>query len=207
MKTNYLAVFLLLLGHSMSNAAEQHSLFDGKSFQGWEGDTNKSFRIEAGAIVGGSLSNAVPRNEFLATKRAYTNFVLELDWKVLGKGVNGGVQIRSARIPNHHEVSGYQADLGDPSWWGCLYDESRRNKVLAQAPAEIAEKTIKREAWNHYTIRCEGKRIQLSINGHATVDYTETESGIADGGIIALQIHGGGPSEAWYKNIVVSELP
>ena len=207
MKTTYLAAFLLLIGQAVSNAGEQNSLFDGRSFKGWEGDTNHSFRIEAGAIVGGNLTRPVPRNEFLATTRIYTNFVLELDWKVLGKGVNGGIQIRSARIPNHHEVSGYQADLGDPGWWGCLYDESRRNRVLAQAPAQIAEKIVKHEDWNHYSIRCEGKRIQLSINGHPTVDYTETEAGIQESGIIALQIHGGGPSEAWYKNIVVKELP
>lgn len=207
MKITYLAMFLLLIGRPTSHGAEKLILFDGNSFAGWEGDTNKSFRIESGAIVGGSMERPVPRNEFLATKRSYTNFVLELDWKVVGKGVNGGVQIRSARIPDHHEVSGYQADLGDPGWWGCLYDESRRNKVLAQAPAEIAEKTVKRDDWNHYTIRCEGKTIQLSINGRQTVNYTESEPGIAQSGIIALQIHGGGPSEAWYRNIMITELP
>jgi hypothetical protein len=43
--------------------------------------------------------------------------------------VNGGVQFRSQRVPNHFEVSGYQADLGE-GYWGALYDESRRNKVL-----------------------------------------------------------------------------
>ena len=31
------------------------SLFDGRTFQGWEGDTKNYFRIEEGAIVGGSL--------------------------------------------------------------------------------------------------------------------------------------------------------
>ncbi|MEJ7708941.1 MAG: hypothetical protein WKF84_03590 [Pyrinomonadaceae bacterium] len=38
------------------------------------------------------------------------------------------MQFRSQRIPNNHEVIGYQADLGD-GWWGSLYDESRRNKT------------------------------------------------------------------------------
>src|ERR1043165_6838036 len=108
-------------------------LFDGKTFGAWECDTNKTFRIEDGAIVGGSMKSAVPRNEFLCTTRQYTNFVLKLKFKLIGNPGNAGVQIRTRKIPNNHEVSGYQADMGDPSWRGCLYDESRRNKVLAQS--------------------------------------------------------------------------
>jgi hypothetical protein len=182
-------------------------LFDGKTFVGWEGDTNKSFRIENGAIVGGSLKEKVPRNEFLCTTRSYTNFVLRVKFKLLGRGVNAGVQIRSARIPNHHEVSGYQADMADPSWWGCLYDESRRKKMLAKSDMEELNKVLKRDDWNQYVIRCEGKRIRLSINGLQTVDYTEPEDAIPQHGIIGLQIHGGPPSEAWYKDITIEELP
>ena len=36
------------------------ALFDGKSFEGWEGNPG-AFRIEDGAVVGGSLKNRVPR--------------------------------------------------------------------------------------------------------------------------------------------------
>ena len=36
------------------------------------------------------------------------------------------------------EMSGYQADIGE-GYWGCLYDESRRNKVLVPASAERLE--------------------------------------------------------------------
>jgi hypothetical protein len=182
-------------------------IFDGKTFAGWEGDTNKTFRIEDGAIVGGSLQAVIPRNEFLCTTRPYTNFVLKLKFKLVGQGANAGVQIRTKRIPNHHEVSGYQADMGDPTWWGCLYDESRRNKVLAPSDMDQVNKVLKREDWNDYTIRCEGKRIVLAINGVQTVDYTEKDEKIEESGIIAVQIHGGPPSEAWYKDISVEELP
>jgi hypothetical protein len=38
------------------------------------------------------------------------------------------------------------------------------------------------------------------------VDYTETDDKIDRGGIIGLQIHGGRPSEAWYKDITITEL-
>ena len=183
------------------------ALFDGKTFRGWEGDTNKSFRIQDAAIVGGNLNAKIPRNEFLCTTRNYTNFILRLKFKLVGKGANAGVQFRTKRIPNHHEVSGYQADMGDPSWWGCLYDESRRNKILAQAKADEVNKVLKREDWNDYEIRAEGKRIVLAINGLQTIDYTEADPKIEDYGVIAVQIHSGPPSEAWYKDITIVELP
>src|SRR5436190_18130992 len=184
------------------------SLFDGKTFKGWVGDTNKSFHIQDGAIVGGTMKAKIPRNEFLCTTRQFTNFVLRLKFKLLGgPSANGGVQFRTKRIPNNNEVSGYQADMGDPAWWGCIYDESRRNKVLAQSKIEEVNKVLKRDDWNEYMIRCQGKHIVLAINGVQTDDYTEPDPTAEDYGVIAVQIHAGPPSEAWYKDITIQELP
>jgi hypothetical protein len=191
-----------------SIGAEPVSLFDGKSFAGWEGNL-KMFRIEDGAIVGGTLKERIPHNEFLCTTKEYGDFELRLKFKVLGEGVNAGVQFRTKRIPNHHEVSGYQADIGgskEKNYWGSLYDESRRRKILAQADLETVNKIIRPNDWNDYVIRAEGPRIQLTLNGVRTVDYTETQEGIDRTGIIAVQIHGGPPSEAWYKDITIVEL-
>lgn len=186
-------------------ATHEKQLFDGKTFTGWEGDTTKTFRIEHGAIVGGSLQEKVPRNEFLCTTREYGDFELRLKFKVLGEGANAGVQIRSRRVPNHHEMVGYQADLGQ-GWYGSLYDESRRQTMLAQADPKIVAEAVKLRDWNDYKIRCQGKRIQLWINGRQTIDYTEPNDKIEQRGLIGLQIHGGSPSEAWYKDIWIEEL-
>lgn len=192
---------------SLAAADGPQKLFDGQSFSGWEGDTSKTFRIDQGAIVAGSLDAKIPRNEFLCTVKEYGDFELRLKFKLTGKGANAGVQIRSRRIPNHHEVKGYQADLGD-GWWGCLYDESRRNRVLARPVDQAAlDRALKRDDWNDYRIRCQGRRIQLWINGVATVDYTEPDETIEQRGMIAVQIHGGPPSEARYKDIEIEELP
>jgi hypothetical protein len=180
-------------------------LFDGKTFDGWEGNL-EMFRIEDGAIVGGRLNDRVPHNEFLCTKRRFEDFELRLKFKLKGpKGVNAGIQIRSERIPDHHEMIGYQADLGN-GWWGCIYDESRRRRVLAGPPKEQRGKNIRPNDWNDYVIRCEGKRIRLWINGEQTADYTETDESIAQDGLIGLQIHGGPPSEAWYKDLRIKQL-
>jgi hypothetical protein len=181
-------------------------LFDGKTFKGWSGDTTKSFRIEDGAIVGGSLTAKVPRNEFLTFAKSYKNFVLRLKVKLLGKGANAGIQVRSQRIPDHHEMIGYQADMGQ-QYWGCLYDESRRRKVIAQADSKVIPKVVKQSEWNIYEIRCEGPRVRLKINGVQTIDYTEMDKSLEQDGLIGLQIHSGPPSEAWYKDITIEELP
>jgi hypothetical protein len=177
-------------------------LFDGKTLSGWEGDL-KMFRIEDGAIVAGTLADKIARNEFLCTTRTYGDFELRLKVKLLGGDqANAGVQFRTSRIPNHHEVSGYQADMGT-GWWGALYDESRRNKVL-QGPDRAKMKTVvKVDDWNDYVIRAEGKQVQLSLNGVQTVDYTEADPSIATSGVICVQIHSGPPSEAWYKDITL----
>ena len=184
-------------------------LFDGKTLAGWQGETAKTWRVQDGCIVGGSLKEKVPRNEFLATAKSYGNFDLTLKFKLTGTEgmVNSGVQFRSVRIEKPaNEMSGYQADLGDPSWWGCLYDESRRNKVIAKSDMKAVDAVLKRQEWNDYRVRCEGARIQIWLNGVQTVDYTEAEAGIAQDGLIALQIHGGGPAEAWFKDIKILEL-
>jgi hypothetical protein len=200
-----LLVIVLLLG-AVFAAAKPSRLFDGKSFKGWNGN-QQIFRIENGAIVGGSLKDKIARNEFLCTDKEYSDFVLRAKFKLLGdpKSANAGIQFRTKRIPNDHEVIGYQADMGQ-NYWGALYDESRRKKVLAQPNLDELKKVLKLNDWNDYEIRAEGKRIRLRINGLQTVDYTEADDSIAQTGCICVQIHSGPPSEAWYKDITIETL-
>ena len=181
-------------------------IFDGKSFAGWEGN-RMIFRIQDGAIVGGSVNTGLSRNEFLCTEKEYSNFVLRLKVKLSGNEMqaNAGVQIRSRRISGSTEMIGYQADMGQ-HYWGSLYDESRRNQVIARADMSELVKVIKPGEWNNYEIRCEGKRIRLFINGYQTIDYIETDEAIEQKGVIGLQIHAGPASEAWYKEITIREL-
>ncbi len=180
------------------------SLFDGKSFTGWHGN-EKIFRIQNGEIVAGSLEKMVERNEFLRSNKEYDDFELKLEFKLLGEKTNAGVQIRTAEIPDHHEVIGYQADLGH-GYWGCLYDESRRKKILAGPPKDQRDIPVRMNDWNSYRIRCAGPRIQIWINGVQTVDFTEEDPQIPLKGIIALQIHGNLINQAHYRNVRLREL-
>jgi hypothetical protein len=107
-------------------------------------------------------------------------------------------------VPNSHEVSGYQADIGE-KYWGCLYDESRRNRVLAQAPPEALAK-VRPDGWNDYVITARGNHITLDFNGVRTVDYRETEPGIDRSGFIALQVHSGPPLKIEFRSLEIQDL-
>lgn len=186
------------------------ALFNGHNLDGWQGDA-AVFRVQDGAIVAGSMDHPIAQNEFLCTTKEYENFELRLKFKLLGgQKSNGGVQFRSQRMAKDsdkpNEMIGYQADIAE-GYWGCLYDESRRKRILA-GPSEAERKAmVKPDEWNDYRIVCEGRRIRLWLNGRQTVDYTEKDASIPQKGLIAVQIHGGPPAEAWYKDIEIRVLP
>ena len=186
-------------------------IFDGKTFDGWEFRNNEEwFRIEDGAIVAGTLERHIPHNEFLVSKKEYGDFTLRIECKVIGNGANGGVQFRSFRHPAEgtipNEMIGYQADMTDTTqYWGAIYDESRRNRFIAEPSKELIERIFRPNDWNEYEIVCTGNNIKLYLNGSLTVDYTETDANIPARGFFGLQIHSGPPSECSYRNIRIEE--
>jgi len=186
-------------------------LFDGKSLKGWEvlEGERRLWRVEDGAITAGSLTEKVPHNSFLASEQSFHNFELRLKIRITGTEgfVNSGIQIRSMRIPGNHEMIGYQADAGR-GWWGKLYDESRRRKVIGELiDAEAVRRAVKPDDWNDYRIRAEGKRIRSWINGVAALDYTEAEADIPQDGRIGLQVHGNGKTVVQFKDVTIQTLP
>nr|WP_236696033.1 DUF1080 domain-containing protein [Rhodopirellula islandica] len=208
------------------------SLFDGQILAGFEGDASW-FRIEDEAIVAGRLDQPIAKNQFLATTEKFDNFEFRAEIRMRGAGRNAGIQFRSRRpkksdqVPPH-EMIGYQADAGysaERSIWGALYDESRRRRMLQlpEPPFEVEWKRTGNQPdsldqqdsqsaapeqtdWIEMRIVCRGPRIQISLNGTPTVDYIETEDGIPQVGVIALQIHAGKPAEAWYRNLRILGL-
>lgn len=192
------------------NAVEENftSLFDGQTWEGWEGDKD-FFRIEDQAIVAGSLERAIPKNQFLCTEESYGDFELRMKVKFTSTENNAGIQFRTQRIPNDHEVIGYQADIGflnDRPLWGSLYDESRRNMFLLQADPDQVRSVLKVDDWNDYRIRCEGKEVTFWLNDTLVLEYEEFEEDIDAEGVICVQIHSGIPAEAWYKDIEIRTL-
>lgn len=203
-------LFLAFLSSAVLGA-EPVSLFDGKTLDGW--DFNPAmWRVEDGVITGGSTTEKIKKNDFISTKKSYQNFELKLKIKVSGDPktgmLNSGIQIRSVRADGG-AMSGYQVDCG-AGWFGKIYDEHRRNKVIwAPTPEQQAalDKAIDVFGWNEYRIRAEGPRIQTWINGVHCMDYTETDPNIALDGHIAPQVHSGGVCLVQVKEVTIEELP
>jgi len=177
-------------------------LYNGKDLSNWEGREDL-WKAGEGMISG--ISPGLKQNHFLVTKEDYGNFELRFEVRMPEVQGNSGVQFWSQRVPNSTEMTGYQADIG-PGYWGCLYDESRRNKLLATAKPELILKVLKDKEWNEYVVRAEGKHITIAINGETTIDYTETDDAIPLKGKLGLQVHAGGAFRIDFRNVRIKAL-
>ena len=210
MKIYFLSVAILFTVSANVHAQATQkatSLFDGKTFTGWEGDTINTWRIINKSLMGGSITQTVPHNEFIATTESFGDFEMTLEFKLTGTGfVNAGVQFHSERSKNPaYEMIGYQADLGD-GYWASLYDESRRDLTIVQPDSALIKKILKPATWNRFKIKSVGRRIRIYLNDVQTVDYNEPDEKIIHTGKIALQVHGGGKALAQYRNIKITRL-
>lgn len=209
MKRLFFLPALLFLGALVH--AEPVSLFDGKTLDGWESREPSLWKVEDGCLTGGDEVKKIPHNDFLCTKKSFSNFVLHLKIKLTGDPktgmINSGIQIRTQRNPSGHEVCGYQADYGEPSWYAGIYDEGRRSKFIAPADMKVVHPAIHLWDWNDYEIRAEGNRIRTWINGVPGVDYKEEDPNIPIDGILGIQLHAGGNAKVQVKDVFIEELP
>jgi hypothetical protein len=204
-----------------SFAQEGKSLFDGKSLDGWDGNS-KFWSVVDGAITGKTTAeNPTKGNTFLLWKGGeVADFELSLKFKIVGG--NSGVQYRSVDKGNH-VVNGYQADFDtDNVYTGMLYEEGGRGivakrstkvRVTADGKIEVVGETtsdkeildtVKKGDWNDYRIVAKGNHLQHYLNGKLTVDVVdEQESKAAKKGILALQLHAGPPMTVQFKDIVL----
>ena len=144
--TIILGLLLCVLGSCVQEQGPWVDLFNGEDLTGWRVLNGQAeFRIEDGAIVGVSRMNTP--NTFLATDKAYGDFILEYEARI-DDALNSGVQIRSQSLPeyNNGRVHGYQVEL-DPSpraWTGGIYDEARRGWLV-----NLAHDTRAQQAYRH----------------------------------------------------------
>lgn len=164
--------------------------FNGQDLTGWTGNS-RLWSVENGEIVG--RSPGIKSNEFLVSDMLVGDFQLTAKVKLSPNAGNSGIQFRSTLEPNGH-VKGYQADIGK-GWWGKLYEELGRGLLFK----ESGEKHVRENEWNEYRIVAVGPRIRTYINGKLCTDINDPQG--AKSGIIAFQIHSGGPMEVRFKDL------
>lgn len=223
-----LAVFCSITS-LLSNVAAQESpndgfraLFNGKDLTGWSGDT-RFWTVEDGALTGRSTAeNPLERNTFLVADGVYGDFVLRLEYRIVGG--NSGIQYRT-RMRDDGSAVGYQADIeAGVNYTGIVYEENGRGflcnrgeriDILADGTKQDAgraieatelQATLRPEDWNSYEIVANGPRIIHRINGRVFADLVDRdERHAAEAGRIALQIHSGPPMLVQFRNVFIHE--
>lgn len=187
--------FLLAASSPSLYAQEWQNLFNGKNLSGWTQRGGKAvYKVENGTIVGYTKMNT--DNSFLCTKKNYSDFILEFDFRI-DDALNSGVQLRSHSLKSYMNgrVHGYQFEI-DPSpraWTGGIYDEARRAWLYPLTKNPAAQPAYKKGEWNHARVEAIGTSIRTWVNGVACADLFDD----ADlSGFIALQVHGIGKDQS-----------
>jgi len=176
-------------------------LFNGKNLEGWDGDP-RLWKAQDGMIIGSTEGTPIEYNSFLMTKKTYANFILKAHAKL--RNHNSGIQFRSEEVPGlRWAVRGYQADMAENNYWGCIYEERGKRGVMVNGWKDKAEKVVKLKDWNDLELLCDGDHINLKVNGLETADLHDS---VKLDGIIALQLHKGPPMQVYFRNMEIKVL-
>ncbi len=165
-------------------------LFNGTDLTGWvQKNGQASYQVSDSVIIGTTINNTP--NSFLCTEMDYSDFILELEFKV-HPSMNSGVQIRSKSYPEYQEgrVHGYQVEI-DPSeraYTGGIYDEARRGWLYPLSDVEnvSSRAAFKNGEWNTFRVEAIGNNIKTWVNG---VPVSNLYDDVDSVGFIALQVH------------------
>ena len=166
-------------------------LISDDSLEGWNiKGGNATYKNENGTIIGITVPDSP--NTFLCTDKIYSDFILEIDYKV-DPAMNSGIQIRSNSLPYYRDgmIHGYQVEI-DPSkraWSGGIYDEKRRLWLNPLNDNIDAQKAFKQNEWNHYRIEAIADTLKTWVNGVAAAHLIDDKTAA---GFIGLQVHGVG---------------
>lgn len=133
------------------------NLFDGKTLNGWEGDT-AVWKMKDGVVTGEVTPSSTPlkSNTFLIWKGGSpANFELKGQYKISPEG-NSGIQYRSKEVENvPYGLKGYQFDIdGANQYTGQNYEERGRGiiafrgqKVTLPEVTGTVASIVKNNAW------------------------------------------------------------
>lgn len=203
------------------------SIFDGKSLQGWEGDS-VYWRVEDGRIIGEVTPETIlKRNSFLIWRGGTTgDYELKMEYKISADG-NSGINYRSFEVEDTpFALKGYQCDIdGKGTWTGQNYEERGRTFLAlrgqvtqisnGEKPVEIGVvgdkeelmEFIRKEDWNECHLIVHENTMVHMINGHvmSVVIDNDVENRKMEG-LLGVQVHVGPPMTIEYRNIRIKKF-
>lgn len=210
-------------------------LFNGENLDGWDGDP-RLWEVRDGVIHGETTEDKKTKgNTFLIWDGEADDFELRLSFRCNATN-NSGIQYRSQRVTEGKQASnawvlrGYQHEIRNeedyPNVPSFIYDEKgSRGRIClvgekavwnedgkqVQGDPLITEDEFKElmkvDDWNDVVIIAQGNRIRHFLNGRLVLDFTDNHPEKAlSKGVIGLQLHGGDPMWAEFKNIRMRSL-
>ena len=206
--------------------ADAISLFDGKSLNGWIGDTS-FWKVEDGSITGESTeANPCKKTTYLTyNAEEFGDFELTFSFRFMSKTGNSGAQYRSQwKDKEAFQIKGYQADMETgKNHSGILYEQDGRGIVAKRGQhviisktgektvtpkfsesGKLAQESMKLKEWNTYRVVADGHTLTHEINGHKTSQVIDNqENKLSLKGLIALQLHKGPTMKVQFKDILI----
>ncbi len=200
------------------------SLFDGKTLNGWttlRGDSPKGWIARDGCLHF-TASKELRGGQDIYTEKEYSDFILELEWKIAPRG-NSGIKYRMNWYEKSYLGPEYQI-LGEtqPKKGKRKDLKGTTGAIYILAGVDPAKQRLKTPGeWNHTRIVASGPRIEHWLNGEklagADVSTEEFKKAVAGSkfrkwphfaqnksGRIMLQDHG---SKVWFRNLRIKVLP
>ncbi len=183
------------------------SLFDGKSFNGWQVGKNAStFTIDNGTIVAnGDVAHLFYVGDI--QQHRFRNFEFKAD-VMTTPGSNSGIYFHTEYQESGWPAKGYEVQVNN------THTDWRKTGSL-YAIQDVREVSVKDNEWFTERVVVQGKRVTILINDKPVVDYTEPENvqrpkdmsqRVLSSGTFALQGHDP-KSKVYFKNIQVKPLP
>ncbi|MBI1746448.1 MAG: DUF1080 domain-containing protein [Acidobacteria bacterium] len=170
-------------------------LFNGKDLQGWKMTGPGKFTVADGLLhTNGGMGL------LWYEKKAFGDFVLQVEWKVLRPEDNSGIFLRFPEPPNdpwYAVNNGYEVqiqDMAEPKHrTGAIYSFQASTKVTSKSPGE----------WNLFEITVVGQKYTVVLNGEKVCEFTGSRS---LKGYLGLQNHDDA-SRVSFRAVRVKELP
>jgi hypothetical protein len=202
------------------------TIFDGKTFAGWEGDTS-FWHIENGVLTGlETADHQLKTNTFMIWKGGEpSDFEFKAEYRIDAEG-NSGVQYRSELVKDiPYALKGYQADIdGKDTYTGQNYEERGRGFLamrgqIATIPTndkpaitgsvgnpDSLKTKIKANDWNEIHLVVKGNHMLHYINGVLMSETTDNDTTNRQAkGLIGLQLHVMPAMKVEYRNIMLKQ--
>jgi len=211
------------------------TIFNGKDLTGWDGNPD-FWSVKDGAIHGETTRQKPTRGNTFCIWRGgiLKDFELRISFRI--NNGNSGIQYRSqdcgnwrvrgyqAEVENKKGKVGFLYHEGGRGWLvnvgeKVVIHENGKKEVVGKLGDKMElTKDYKMKGWNHYRIICRGGHVQHFLNGVQTIDLIDKDVNPIDkikgrnerkgalSGILALQIHAGGPMWVEFKDISIKHF-